>query len=46
MTTNLPVQFGKYTTIQRLGEGGFGEVYRAVDATLYRSMALKARPHA
>lgn len=44
MTTNLPLQFGKYTAIERLGEGGFGEVYPAVDTTLNRSVALKL-PH-
>lgn len=44
MTTNVPSQFGKYTQIHKIGEGGFGEVYRAVDTKLGRAVALKA-PH-
>ena len=44
MTTNLVSHFGKYVQVQRLGEGGFGEVYQAVDTTLNRPVALKV-PH-
>lgn len=45
MTTNVPSQFGKYTQIHKIGEGGFGEVYRAVDTKLGRPVALKTPHH-
>jgi len=44
MTTRLSSRFGKYTKIERVGEGGFGHVYRAFDTELQRWVALKV-PH-
>ena len=34
-------RLGKYTIIHALGSGGMGEVYRAVDSTLRRDVAIK-----
>ena len=34
-------QFGKYRIIQELGAGGFATVYKALDTTLDREVALK-----
>ncbi len=41
MTTPQAQQFGKYRIEAEIGRGGFGIVYRAVDSTLDRSIALK-----
>jgi predicted ATPase len=41
MTTVPGQRFGPYVIIERIGAGGMGEVYRAVDSRLERPVALK-----
>ena len=41
MSLAVPSQFGKYAIDALLGQGAFGEVYRARDTTLDRPVALK-----
>lgn len=38
----LPLRFGKYEVESRLGEGGFGVVYKGLDPQLQRPVAIKA----
>jgi len=41
MTDRFPEKFGKYKIIEEVGRGGFADVYKAVDTTLNRTVALK-----
>jgi serine/threonine protein kinase len=41
MTNQFPEKFGKYKIVEEVGRGGFADVYRAIDTTLDRTVALK-----
>jgi branched-chain amino acid transport system substrate-binding protein len=41
MADQFPEKFGKYKIIEEVGRGGFADVYKAIDTTLDRTVALK-----
>jgi serine/threonine protein kinase len=46
MTNSLPEKLGKYEIIEEVGWGSFSAIYKAVDTTLNRPVALKVlAPH-
>ena len=46
MADSVPEKLGKYKIIEEVGRGGFAAVYKAVDTTLNRTVALKClAPH-
>jgi len=46
MSDSAPEKLGKYKIIEEVGRGGFAAVYKAVDTTLDRTVALKVlAPH-
>ena len=36
-----PENIGKYTNLELIGQGGFGNVYKALDPDLNRQVAIK-----
>jgi len=41
MKDSIPQTLGKYKIVEEIGRGGFAAVYRAIDTTLNRTVALK-----
>jgi len=41
MADQFPEKFGKFKIIEEVGRGGFADVYKAIDTTLDRTVALK-----
>ncbi len=46
MPLNVGTRLGHYDVTALIGEGGMGQVYRAVDTKLDRDVALKILPDA
>ena len=44
MRLNPGTRLGPYQVTAQIGQGGMGEVYRATDTTLGRSVAIKVLP--
>jgi len=41
MKSSIPQTLGKYKIVEEIGRGGFATVYKAIDTTLNRTVALK-----
>lgn len=46
MTLTPGTRLGPYQVTVQIGQGGMGEVYRATDTALARSVAIKVLPEA
>ncbi len=46
MALNVGTRLGHYDVTALIGEGGMGQVYRAIDTKLDRDVALKILPDA